>query len=95
MSRVLERLGLVDSRIPKVIFVGAALMVCLAATASSQASSSEATTVQGSAAKVEESESEGDFAGLVDIGGGRQMYMECRGKGGPTVVLVSGAGDRA
>ena len=25
-----------------------------------------------------------DFAGLVDIGGGRKMYMECRGKGSPT-----------
>ena len=24
-----------------------------------------------------------DFAGLVDIGGGRKMYMECRGKGAP------------
>ena len=35
-----------------------------------------------------------DFAGLVDIGGGRQMYMECQGKGRPTVVFVSGAGDR-
>jgi pimeloyl-ACP methyl ester carboxylesterase len=32
----------------------------------------------------------GDFAGLVDIGGGRKMYMECRGKGSPTVVLVAG-----
>src|SRR5918998_3302553 len=36
-----------------------------------------------------------DFAGLVDIGGGRQMYMECQGKGRPTVVFVAGAGDRA
>ena len=35
-----------------------------------------------------------DLAGLVDIGGGRKMYMECRGKGRPTVVFVSGAGDR-
>jgi pimeloyl-ACP methyl ester carboxylesterase len=35
-----------------------------------------------------------DFAGLIDIGGGREMYMECRGKGFPTVVFVSGAGDR-
>jgi pimeloyl-ACP methyl ester carboxylesterase len=35
-----------------------------------------------------------DFAGLVDIGGGRQMYMECRGKGRPTVVFVSGVRDR-
>jgi pimeloyl-ACP methyl ester carboxylesterase len=32
------------------------------------------------------------FAGLVDIGGGREMYMECRGKGRPTVVLISGYG---
>jgi pimeloyl-ACP methyl ester carboxylesterase len=35
-----------------------------------------------------------DFAGLVDIGGGRKMYMECQGKGSPTVVFVSGGGDR-
>ena len=33
-----------------------------------------------------------EFAGLVDIGGGREMYMECRGKGRPTVVLISGYG---
>ena len=32
-----------------------------------------------------------DFSGLVDIGGGRKMYMECHGRGAPTVVLVSGA----
>ena len=36
-----------------------------------------------------------DFAGLVDIGGRREMYMECQGKGSPTVVFVAGAGDRA
>src|SRR5947209_7248035 len=30
------------------------------------------------------------YAGLVDIGGGRKMYLECRGSGSPTVVLVSG-----
>ena len=28
----------------------------------------------------------GDFAGLVDIGGGRKMYLECRGTGFPTVT---------
>jgi pimeloyl-ACP methyl ester carboxylesterase len=32
----------------------------------------------------------GNFAGLVDIGGGRKMYLECRGSGSPTVVLISG-----
>jgi pimeloyl-ACP methyl ester carboxylesterase len=30
------------------------------------------------------------FAGLVDLGSGRKMYLECRGSGSPTVVLVSG-----
>ena len=32
----------------------------------------------------------GDFAGLVDIGGGRKMYLECHGFGSPAVVLVAG-----
>jgi CubicO group peptidase (beta-lactamase class C family)/pimeloyl-ACP methyl ester carboxylesterase len=32
----------------------------------------------------------GDFAGLVEIGGGRKMYLECRGTGSPTVILESG-----
>ena len=31
----------------------------------------------------------GDFAGLVDIGGGRKMYLECRGSGSPTIVFVA------
>jgi len=31
-----------------------------------------------------------DFAGLVDIGGGRKMYLECRGSGSPSVILVAG-----
>ena len=35
----------------------------------------------------------GDFSGLVDIGGGRRMYLQCRGQGGPTVVLLSGGGN--
>ena len=37
----------------------------------------------------------GDFAGLVDIGGGRKMYLECSGTGSPTVVLISGKGNGA
>jgi|SRR5262245_17167732 len=36
-----------------------------------------------------------DLARLVDIGGGRKIYMECRGSGSPTVVLISGKGNRA
>jgi len=34
---------------------------------------------------------QGDFAGLVDIGG-RRLYLECRGTGSPAVVLENGAG---
>jgi pimeloyl-ACP methyl ester carboxylesterase len=39
---------------------------------------------------------EASRSGLVDIGGGRDLFLECRGAGSPTVVLVSGtqgAGD--
>src|SRR5918994_2388710 len=46
---MLEKLGLVGSRVPKVIFVGAALMVCFAATAcsgSESTTSEETTTTQ-------------------------------------------------
>jgi pimeloyl-ACP methyl ester carboxylesterase len=32
----------------------------------------------------------GEIAGLVDIGGGRKMYVACRGTGSPTIVLVGG-----
>lgn len=33
---------------------------------------------------------DGNFAGLVDIGGSRKMYLKCSGSGSPTVVLVGG-----
>jgi pimeloyl-ACP methyl ester carboxylesterase len=36
-----------------------------------------------------------DFAGLVDIGDGRRLYLECAGQGGPTVVLEAGFRTRA
>src|SRR5512140_1565478 len=32
----------------------------------------------------------GDFAGSVDIGGGRKMYLKCSGRGSPIAVLVGG-----
>jgi pimeloyl-ACP methyl ester carboxylesterase len=37
----------------------------------------------------------GDFAGRVEIRGGRRLYLECRGRGRPTVILVSGYGNGA
>lgn len=33
-----------------------------------------------------------DIAKLVDIGHGRQIYLECRGSGSPTALLISGTG---
>ena len=32
----------------------------------------------------------GNFAGSVDIGGGRKMYLKCSGRGSPTAALVGG-----
>jgi hypothetical protein len=36
-----------------------------------------------------------DFASLVDIGGGRKMYLACKGAGVTTVALISGKGNGA
>lgn len=33
------------------------------------------------------------FAQLVDIGGGRSLFLECRGAGSPTVILEAGEGN--
>lgn len=30
---------------------------------------------------------------IVDIGGGQRLFLDCRGKGSPTVILEAGAGD--
>jgi pimeloyl-ACP methyl ester carboxylesterase len=35
----------------------------------------------------------GDFAGPVDIGAGRHLFLECHGQGTPTVILESGYHD--
>jgi pimeloyl-ACP methyl ester carboxylesterase len=37
----------------------------------------------------------GDFAGLVGIGGGRTIYLECHGQGAPTVILEAGLRSRS
>src|SRR5215211_6710491 len=37
----------------------------------------------------------GDFTGLVDIGDGRRLWLECRGEGSPTVILEAGYGNDA
>ncbi|WP_159013101.1 alpha/beta fold hydrolase [Acidisoma sp. S159] len=47
-------------------------------------------SIVGTAAAAAQSQAAGNFAGLIDVGGGRKMYLECRGTGSPTVVLVGG-----
>jgi pimeloyl-ACP methyl ester carboxylesterase len=65
------------------------VVLSVAATALAASPSASNHSTKGNSAKNNK-----DFSGLVDIGGGRQMYMECRGKGYPTVVFVSGVRDR-
>jgi pimeloyl-ACP methyl ester carboxylesterase len=36
-----------------------------------------------------------DFAGLVDIGGGRSLFLNCQGEGSPTVFIIPGKGSYA
>jgi pimeloyl-ACP methyl ester carboxylesterase len=62
-----------------------ALLALLAAPISTVAQSTPAPTSPISA--------NADFAGLVDIGGGRRLFLECRGQGSPTVILEAGAGN--
>jgi pimeloyl-ACP methyl ester carboxylesterase len=61
-----------------------AVVLSAAATALAASPSYNTNSAEGNSGKNK------DFAGLVDIGGGRKMYLECHGKGSPTVVLVSG-----
>jgi pimeloyl-ACP methyl ester carboxylesterase len=35
----------------------------------------------------------GDFSGQVDVGNGRSIFLECRGTGSPTVLLIAGTGN--
>lgn len=37
----------------------------------------------------------GDISGRVEIGGGRGIFVECRGTGSPTVILMAGKGNGA
>jgi pimeloyl-ACP methyl ester carboxylesterase len=65
----------------------------MAATASAQPSA-PAAPASGKAAGAEAAAA-GGLARLVQIPGGRKLYLECRGRGGPTVILVSGLGNAA
>lgn len=36
-----------------------------------------------------------EVSGVIDIGGGRELSLECQGNGAPTVILISGTGGAA
>ena len=82
--------------------VGTALLtVAIVATACSSSGSGSGTTIApvttapgGADAADGSTNPQADFSGMVAIGGGREMYLECRGSGSPTVVLVAGGGER-
>jgi pimeloyl-ACP methyl ester carboxylesterase len=78
------------------VFVGAA---CLLAAGLAMATPAEADAVErtrtSSPANAPTSAARGDFAGRIEIRGGRRLYLECRGRGRPTVVLESGFGNAA
>jgi len=72
----------------RVITFALALVFAIAlGAASASPQSAAADTANASSA------AHGRFAGLVKIGDGRRLYLECRGSGGPTVILVSGVGN--
>jgi pimeloyl-ACP methyl ester carboxylesterase len=65
-------------------------LVALALAAWSPGESSAQQTTSASPDLSTASPTREDFAKRIDIGGGRRMYLECRGTGSPTVVLVAG-----
>ncbi len=82
---MLRRIGLLAGIVATVMMTAAATAL---AESGSATNSGKGDSGQGSFGNHK------DFAGLVDVGGGRKMYMECHGTGSPTVVFVSGSGDR-
>jgi pimeloyl-ACP methyl ester carboxylesterase len=52
-------------------------------------------SLEGFAGRARPATARGDVTGLVDVGGGRELFVECRGSGSPTVVLISGKGTDA
>lgn len=59
------------------------LAVALLAVATPLTAANDNLTAEGSMVR-------GDFVGLVDVGHGRRLWLECRGAGSPTVILESG-----
>jgi len=75
--------------------VAALLMVACGTAGPTQGEGGTSTgqTAPASAAqRTQTSAATSDVARSVDLGNGRSIHLECRGSGGPTVVLVAGLG---
>ncbi len=76
----------------------AAVLLCACSGGADGATSSGASSTDGVSTGVAAASSSGaqpERAGPVDVGDGREIYLECHGTGSPTVVLVSGLGNGA
>ncbi len=93
MDRQLTRMSPVRRRTAgRSWFAAGVLALTACATAACSATTSAISTATTGPAASESAASPGaggDFAGLVDIGG-RRIYVQCRGTGSPTVMLISG-----
>jgi pimeloyl-ACP methyl ester carboxylesterase len=84
---------MLGSRRRSVALVVIGLLAAVTAACSPPAPSSGPSPVPSAVPSSSASAVRGEFAGLVDIGGGRKLYLECHGTGSPTVILQSGNGD--
>jgi pimeloyl-ACP methyl ester carboxylesterase len=70
--------------------LGAASLTCLARSAPAH---TDVANGQARASTAAPAAGHGAFAGRIAIRGGRQVYLECRGSGRPTVMLEAGTGN--
>ena len=75
------------------VAIGAAMPLTARAAAPAPANGTELNTTSSTANLSRAAPS--DFARRVKIRGGRKVYLECRGRGRPTVVLEAGTGNNA
>jgi pimeloyl-ACP methyl ester carboxylesterase len=61
----------------------------------SAATAAMAVVASSAATPLTMAETQHDISGAIDVGGGRQMFVECRGQGSPTVVVINGKGSGA
>jgi len=87
-------------RLPTLVALAAGTALVASACASSHPTQSEQATARSTGTTSSTSASaasasaaaQRDIAGTFDVGGGRKMYLQCTGRGSPTVVLISGGG---